>query len=433
MVLKEATLPDILANAETEADLGIPAVLVNDILLRLLYNEAQVSLSRAAEVIRVHAHILDTQLQQMQYEHLVEVASAGQVGRMSYSYQLSEAGRARAREAFERTHYVGPAPVSLERYDLAIRLQTEEVATVRPETVRKALADLVLPEDFHRRIGLAINAGHSLFLYGPPGNGKTATAECIARLLGGETPIWLPYAVTVAGQIITIYDPLIHQPAPVLRERTAPLSTDRRWGLFRRPWVVAGGELVLDSLELRFDPVTKFYEAPLQMKANGGMFLIDDFGRQQISPATLLNRWIVPLESQVDYLRMRTGQTMSVPFQLFLVFSTNLDPKELVDEAFLRRIQVKVGVARPDERAFYTIFTRMCEQLRIPFDKDAFVHLVNRWYRSGAQQIQAVHARDLISLVIAICDYEGQPRHLTPELIDEACDNYFVKDAAGLS
>jgi predicted ATPase with chaperone activity len=430
VVLKEATLQDILANAETGADLGIPLVIVNDLLLRLLYNEAQVSLSRAAEMIRVHARLLDTLLEQMQFEHLVEVSSAGQMGRMSYTYQLSDAGRIRAKEAFERSHYVGPAPVSLERYDLAIRLQTEAVATVRPEAVRLALADLVLPDDFHRRIGLAINAGHSLFLYGPPGNGKTATAECIARLLGGENPIWLPYAVTVAGQIITIYDPLIHQPMSAPRERTAPLSTDRRWGLFRRPWVIAGGELTLESLELRFDPVTKFYEAPLQMKANGGMLLIDDFGRQQVSPAALLNRWIVPLESQVDYLRLRTGQTMAVPFRQFLVFSTNLDPKELVDDAFLRRIQVKVGVGRPDERMFYTIFTRMCEQLNVPFDRDAFVHLVNRWYRSGAQKMQAVHARDLISLVIAICDYEGQPRHLTPELIDEACDNYFVKDAS---
>ncbi|GAB4569460.1 MAG: AAA family ATPase [Anaerolineae bacterium] len=428
MVLQQATIQDVLRNAETEEELGIPLVIVNDLLLRLLYNEAQVSLTRATEVIRVHARLLDTILEQMQYEHLVEVVSAGAIGRMSYVYQLTEAGRARAREAFERSHYVGPAPVSLERYNLAIRLQTDDVISVRPENVKAALAELVLPEDFHRRIGLAINAGHSLFLYGPPGNGKSTTAECIGRLLAAENAIWLPYAVTVGGQIITVYDPLVHQPVPVPRDRTSQLGVDRRWGLFQRPSVTVGGELTLEALELRYDPITKFYEAPLQMKANGGMLLIDDFGRQQISPAALLNRWIVPLESRIDYLQLRTGQTMEVPFRQFLVFSTNLDPKDLVDEAFLRRIQVKVGMGRPDERMYYQIFVRVCEQLKIPFDKDAFAHLIKKWYRSGKQKMQAVHPRDLLNLVVAICEYEGQPKHLTPELIDEACDSYFVKD-----
>lgn len=432
MVLKVATLQDVLQNAETEADLGIPLVIVNDLLLRLLYNEAQVSLSRATEVIRVHGRLLDRLLEQMQSEHIVEVSSAGQIGRMSYVYQLSDAGRIRAKEAFERSHYVGPAPVSLERYNLAIRLQTEDASPVKPEVVRRALAELILPDDFDRRIGLAINAGRSLFLYGPPGNGKTTTAECIARLLAGESPIWLPYAVTVAGQIITVYDPLIHEPLGVPKERTSVLAMDKRWGLFRRPSVTVGGELTLDSLELRYDPVTKFYEAPLQMKANGGMLLIDDFGRQQISPAALLNRWIVPLESRVDYLRMRTGQSMQVPFRQFLVFSTNLDPKDLVDDAFLRRIQVKVGMGAPDERMFYQVFLKKCEDLSIPFDKDTFVHLVNRWYRSGERPMQAVHPRDLLNLVVAICEYHGESRHMTPELIDEACDNYFVKDASVL-
>lgn len=432
MVLKEATIQDILQNAETEDDLGISLVIVNDLLLRLLYNEAQVSLSRATEVIRVHGRLLDRLLEQMQSEHIVEVSSAGQIGRMSYVYQLSDAGRIRAKEAFERSHYVGPAPVSLERYNLAIRLQTADTAPVKPDAVRKALSDLVLPEAFDRRIGLAINAGRSLFLYGPPGNGKTTTAESIARLLAQESPIWLPYAVTVAGQIITVYDPLIHDPIPVPQDRTTVLGIDKRWGLFKRPSVTVGGELTLESLELRYDPLTKFYEAPLQMKANGGMFLIDDFGRQQISPAALLNRWIVPLESRVDYLRLQTGHSMQVPFRQFLVFSTNLDPKDLVDEAFLRRIQVKVGMGAPDERMFYQIFLKKCAELNMPFDKDSFVHLVNRWYRSGERPMQAVHPRDLLNLVVAICEYHDEPLHLTSELIDEACDNYFVKDASVL-
>ncbi len=289
-----------------------------------------------------------------------------------------------------------------------------------------------LKDNFHRRIGPAINAGHSLFLYGPPGNGKSTIATCIARMLSGESPIWLPYSVTVAGQIITIFDPLIHRPASLSPERAALLDVDRRWGVFHRPAVMVGGELTLEALELRYDEIAKFYEAPLQMKANGGMFLIDDFGRQRISPAALLNRWIVPLESRVDYLRLRTGQTMQVPFRQFLVFSTNLDPQDLVDDAFLRRIQVKVAVTRPDERMFYQIFTGVCEQLNLPFDRDSFVHLLQHWYREPQRKLQAVHPRDILNIVAAMCEYEGQPRHLTPELIDDACESYFVKDASAL-
>ncbi len=432
MALKDLTLTDVIAAAETVEELDIPVVIVSDLLLRLLYNEGQVSLSRATEVIRVHGHVLDSLLQQMQYEHIVEVASAGVVGRMSYVYSLTDEGRARARESFERSAYVGPAPISLERYSQAILMQTEQAEVVRPETVRQALSELVLPDNFHRRIGPAINAGHSLFLYGPPGNGKSTIAASIARLLSGESPIWLPYAVTVAGQIITIFDPLVHRPASLPPERAALVNADRRWGLFHRPAVTVGGELTLDALELRYDEVAKFYEAPLQMKANGGMFLIDDFGRQRISPAALLNRWIVPLESRVDYLRLRTGQTMQVPFRQFLVFSTNLDPQDLVDDAFLRRIQVKVAVTRPDERMFYQIFTRVCEQLNLPFDRDSFVHLLQRWYREPQRKLQAVHPRDILSIVAAMCEYEGQPRHMTPELIDDACESYFVKEASAM-
>jgi len=432
VVLKDATLTDVIAAANAVEELDIPVVIVSDLLLRLLYNEGQVSLTRAAEVIRTHPRILDSLLEQMQYEHIVEVASAGTVGRMSYVYALTDAGRARAREAFERSAYVGPAPISLERYTQAILLQTEQAEVVQPDTVREALSELVLPDNFHRRIGPAINAGHSLFLYGPPGNGKSTIATCIARMLSGESPIWLPYSVTVAGQIITIFDPLIHRPASLSPERAALLDVDRRWGVFHRPAVMVGGELTLEALELRYDEIAKFYEAPLQMKANGGMFLIDDFGRQRISPAALLNRWIVPLESRVDYLRLRTGQTMQVPFRQFLVFSTNLDPQDLVDDAFLRRIQVKVAVTRPDERMFYQIFTGVCEQLNLPFDRDSFVHLLQHWYREPQRKLQAVHPRDILNIVAAMCEYEGQPRHLTPELIDDACESYFVKDASAL-
>lgn len=427
MVLPQATLPDVIAPAQTAEELGIPSALIHDLLLRLLYNEGTASLARAVEIIRVHARVLDTFLESMQRDHLVEVASAGQVGRMSYVYALGDAGRERARESFERSQYLGPAPVSLERYNLAIRLQTEQRKKVTPDMVRQALSHLVLPENFHRRVGPAVNSGKSLFFYGPPGNGKTTVAEAIATMIAQDSPLWMPFAVSVAGQVVTIYDPQIHHPVPVpVGSTTADLQVDKRWGLFERPAVIAGGELTMESLDLRYDNIAKFYEGPLQMKANGGMFLIDDFGRQQISPTELLNRWIVPLAEEIDYLRLRTGQTMQVPFRQLLVFSTNLDPDDLVDDAFLRRIQMKVGIFSPDERMFFQLFQDMAQSLDIPFDKDTFIHLVQKWYRNADRDMQAVHPRDLLHIVVALCEYEDRSLHMTPALIDEACENYFV-------
>jgi energy-coupling factor transporter ATP-binding protein EcfA2 len=298
---------------------------------------------------------------------------------------------------------------------------------LNPAEVKQAISSLILPENFHRRIGPAINAGTSLFLYGPSGNGKTTVAQAIAKLLAGTEPIWLPYALTTGGQIIQVYDPLVHVPAQIEKRQTEKFGrVDKRWGLFQRPAVMVGGELKMDALDLRFDPIAKFYESPLQLKANGGMFLIDDFGRQQIRPQDLLNRWIVPLESGIDYLRLQTGQSLQVPFRQLIVFSTNLDPSELVDAAFLRRIQMKVEVGSPDEKLFYQIFARTCQACNMPFDKDSFLHLIRKWYVEPKRTLQAVHPRDILKTVISICSYEGIQPRLTPELIDEACRTYFV-------
>jgi predicted ATPase with chaperone activity len=430
------SLKRVLAQATTIEQLGISPSLITDLIFRMLFNEGEVSVGHFFEVIRIHPQIIDDLLAQAQRDHLVEVARASAM-RISYTYRLTEEGLRRARDAMERTQYIGPAPVDLRLYEQAIFLQTGNKPRIPPEQVKQALSHLVLPENFHRRIGPAVNAGSSLFLYGPSGNGKTTVAQAIARLLAGSDPIWLPYAITVGGQIIQMFDPVIHIPKDkpnstekAEKPKTAQLGevkVDKRWELFQQPAVMAGGELVMEALDLRFDPIAKLYEAPLQLKANGGMFLIDDFGRQQVSPQRLLNRWIVPLETGIDFLRLQSGQTLQVPFRQLIVFSTNLDPTELVDAAFLRRIQMKVEVSSPDEKMFYQIFVRMCQAHNVPFDKDGFLHLLRKWYQEPQRLMQAVHPRDIIKTLRSICEYENTQPRLTPELIDEACSCYFVQ------
>ena len=360
----------------------------------------------------------------MRKEHLIEVSqSSASHGPLNYIYKLSGPGEDRARESMDRCQYVGPVPVPVHRYSEAIQLQTMGTRLVTPAQVKEALRDLVLPDNFHRRIGPAINSAASLFLYGPPGNGKTTISMQIAQLISGTDPIWLPYALTAGGQIIQIYDRLFHQ--EVENEQRAAI--DGRWGLFKRPSVVVGGEMKVESLDLRFDPLANFYEAPLQLKANGGVFLIDDFGRQQASPIELLNRWVMPLENGLDYLRLRTGQTIVIPFRALIIFCTNLDPFNIADEAFFRRIQMKVGIFNPDEPSYRRIFLKVCQQTGINFDENSYLHLLEKWYRDDNRQFQAVHPRDLLTIIRALCNYDNREIHITQELIDEACEIYFVK------
>ncbi|MCP4415084.1 MAG: AAA family ATPase [Chloroflexi bacterium] len=418
-------------------NLGVPAGLIQDIIFRLLFNEGDVNIARFATVLGIHASIVDKTLAKLKQEHLVAVINAGRLGSLSFTYGLTEAGAKRAQDSFARSQYVGRVPVSLEKYTKAIMLQSKRKQQISPTQVQQALSFLILPDRFDRRIGPAVNAGSSLFLYGPPGNGKTTIAQAVAKLIARDSPIWLPDAITVGGQIIRVFDPLVHIPldedafemqtGSFVNGRSKKLKYDQRWRLFERPAVMVGGELTMDSLDLRYEPIAKVYEAPLQLKANGGMFLIDDFGRQQISPQELLNRWIVPLESGFDFLRLQSGQSLEVPFRQLIVFSTNLDPMQLVDGAFLRRIQMKVEIGGPTEKLFYQIFVESCKGFKVQFDKKTFVHLLQKWYREPKRVMQAVHPRDIIKTVISICEYDNTIPHLTPDLVDEACESYFVE------
>jgi predicted ATPase with chaperone activity len=425
------TIKDLLVDPQTVDDLQIPQNILVDIILRLLYNEGNLAFRRFAQVIRV-PNVLVSMLEWLRQEHLVEVLSTRESsGPFGYIYKLTASGQERAKEAMERSQYVGPAPVPVNIYNQAMEMQTIGPRHVTVGQVDGILKDMVLPADFHRRIGPVVNSGNSLFLYGPSGNGKTTIARKIADLIAGTEPIWLPYALTAGGQIIQIHDRLFHNPVKNAKE-TPGNAVDGRWGLFQRPYVIVGGEMKMEALDLRYDAVSKIYEAPLQMKANGGMFLIDDFGRQQVSPVDLLNRWIVPLENGVDYLRLRTGQTIVVPFRELIVFSTNLDPYRLADDAFYRRIQVKVGVFSPSVDNFEQIFRIICNQLGFEFDDLSFKHLVKKWYRDLGRDFQAVHPRDILRIVHALCIYENRSLQLSTDLIDEACLSYFVEGQAAV-
>jgi predicted ATPase with chaperone activity len=425
--LIDDSLAELIKQPLTGDELGIPQSLAIDILLRLLYNEGNVNFGRITQVMKIPM-ILESILDWMRQERQVEIAQAStSMGSMNYIYKLTDLGTEKAQKALERSHYVGPVPVSVDQYCRGIEMQTTGPRKVSPDEMKAVLSDLFLPDNFDCSIGPAVNSASSLFLYGPSGNGKTTIAQRVARLIAGMDPIWLPYAISAGGQIIQIHDRLYHRNVEIKPDRTLQ-HLDTRWALFQRPSVIVGGELKMEALDLRFDPVAKIYEAPLQLKANGGMFIIDDFGRQQITPSDLLNRWIVPLENNVDYLRLGTGQTIVVPFREFIVFSTNLHPYDLADDAFYRRIQMKVGVFSPDESLYRKIFLKTCDLMGVRFDEASYTHLLEKWYQQQQRTFQAVHPRDIIKNLKSLCLYEGAEPIMTPERVDQACVTYFVNE-----
>jgi len=407
---------------------GMNRGFLSDLALKTIYSVGELSGQDIAEQLRLpFSGVVEEALTFLKREQLVSITGSKGFDERAFRYSIASAGIERVREALNRSQYVGPAPVTLDAYQRVMRSQSIGDVVVSPGQVQNALSHLVVDSKMLMKIGPAVNSGRSIFLFGPPGNGKTVIAKAMASMLGGE--IVIPYAVEVDGHIIKVFDELNHRAVEDLEasSRSEGGRRDRRWIPIERPIVVTGGELTLESLDLVYDDTSKYYEAPFQMKANCGMFLIDDFGRQQVRPRDLLNRWIVPLETRVDFLTLHTGKKIEIPFDQLIVFSTNIDPKALVDEAFLRRIRHKIEVANPSEREFYDIFKRVTAERNVPFDQEGFMYLMREYYLKLKRELRAVHPRDIVDQIIDIAHYRGVEPALTEELIDQACSSYFVE------
>jgi hypothetical protein len=402
---------------EELADTGIPEGFLCDLALKHVAMMPEPTTTAIAERLCLPRTLTEEILQKLYREKLIEVKVQTSVG--STRYAMLDHGWDRLARLVSICGYTGAAPVSLRDYSHMMRLQSIPSESATMEVARAAFHDLVLPESLLQTLGCVINSRRSLFLTGLPGTGKTAVAERINGALPGA--IWIPYAVEIDGQIIRVFDSHCHRPAS---EDETPVDHDRRWVLIRRPLVIVGGELTLENADLTWSETAKFYEAPFQMKSNGGTLVIDDFGRQRVSPQDLLNRWIVPLERRIDYLALYTGKKIEVPFEQLVVFSTNLDEKDLTDEAFLRRMGYRARVEPPTPGAFSEIFKRAAYNRGIRCDQKVLDHLLAK-YRLEQRVMKGCEPRDLLDRATDICLFEGQALELTPKVLDIAWRNYF--------
>jgi hypothetical protein len=413
----------------TLAETGLhPDTLAQLMMKTLVSGEA--SGTQLSESLRLPYSVLDALLQHARNEKLIEVRGAGGVGTAGYRYALTDLGRDRAMQFLDINRYVGPAPVSLAQYNAYTRACMAARPWVSRGTLSHGFEQLIVNQGMYDKLGPAVNSGKSLFLYGAPGNGKTVIAEGIGRALG--TDMYIPFALDVDGQTITMFDPVNHvrtSGAGASDSVIAAAAQDRRWEKIRRPVVVVGGELTLEMLDLTFNPIAKFYEAPIQMKANGGVFVVDDFGRQRIPPRDLLNRWIVPLESRVDFLTLHTGRKFELPFNVFIIFATNLKPESLADEAFLRRIPYKIRAKNPTQDEFAQIFELVCRKRNVAFDPVMVEYLQRKYYQPRKLQMRACHPRDLVEQVVDMCRYEQREPAISRDLLDRACASYFLEES----
>jgi len=417
----------------TLKDTGITDVDLIDLMIKLVYVGRLESISQFADAIKLpHALVVELAGKAVERHLLQATGSQGQTGFVDMHYHLTDTGQHWAKDALERSQYAGPAPVSIDSFTQRVQHQKITNELVTWERIRNGLGDLTIDDTMIEKLGPALNGGRAILLYGPPGNGKTSIALSFAKVFNDI--IYVPYAVEVEGQIMRVFDPSFHiLPAePVAAPDRAVTSFrhegfDTRWVPIRRPYIVTGGELTLEMLDLSYDATANFYEAPLHLKALGGCFIVDDFGRQLVSPSHLLNRWIVPLENRVDYLKLHTGKSFSVPFEELVVFSTNLDPEDLMDPAFLRRLPYKLEVGAPSEDAFREIFSNVAKAAGLEIAAELLVSVMQMITKVKKMDLAAYHPRFIVDQVIAACRFMKQAPHFEPRFISYAVDNLRVR------
>lgn len=418
--------------ADTAATKIDPTELLS-LLMKLIYVGHLGTVRQFVDAIKLPYHVvLDLVGMAVDRQLLHTLGARNSASPLDMSYAFTEAGQRWVLDALQRLRYAGPAPVTIEEFNHQVMLQKVTNELVTFERIRKSFGDLTFDDRMIEQSGPALNSGRAMLLYGPPGNGKTSVALCFANVFNDV--IYVPYAVAVEGQIMRVFDPSLHiQLDPIQTNKDPGLSFlrheeyDARWVPCRRPFIVTGGELTLEMLDLRFDTSTNFYEAPLHIKALGGCFVIDDFGRQLVSPTNLLNRWIVPLESRIDYLKLHTGKSFSIPFEELVIFSTNLEPEDLMDPAFLRRLPYKIEVDGPSPEVYRRIFEKECERQGLPSPGDLFDYILHQITVEKGLRLAAYQPKFIVDQVVATCRFMGQPPHFEPRFIEYAMDNLKVR------
>ncbi len=411
-------------------DTGLSETFLIELLTKVLFTHGKTNITEVSSYIKLPIAVIDNLLCFMRKERLCELTSRG-INTSSTFYQLTEMGRARANEYIHRSKYVGPAPVNLESYAEQVEKQLLSNVRFTRELVYERFDGIVVQNGVLDRLGAAMNSERSVFIYGPAGSGKTFLAETLSRLL--DDLIAIPYAIIVDNEVIQIYDPLIHEIIQEEPEEEKPLELrlerknikDERWMLCKRPIAASGGELTLQSFDLKFDVTTRFYQAPPHLKANNGLYIVDDLGHQVITPFELMNRWIVPLDRRRDYLTLNSGYKFRIPFDVKVIFSSNLSPETLADDAFLRRLGYKIYIGELNEEQYATVFKQVCDELAIPFSETAFDHLMRDLHAKEGRPLLACYPRDLLSQVKDYMQFENIPLQLTSEALDWAWKNYF--------
>ncbi len=407
----------ILATRSME-EIGVRKNLLEDLALKIVYLIGEVSLHELARHMGLHLILVEELFQRLRKDQLCQVTG---MEKNVHCITTTSAGKSRALELLANNQYVGPAPVSLEDYVKRVNSQTVRNIKITPQELHQAFEELVLDTRMLNQVGTAVLSGRAVFLYGATGTGKTTIAVTLTRIFEQDR-IWLPYAVEIDGQIITVYDSVLHRKV----KQPAGSDHDGRWVMCQRPCVMVGGELTIEMLDLQFNNSTKFYTAPVQMKANNGLFIVDDFGRQRLSPEEMLNRWVVPLDRRIDFLTLAGGKKIEIPFDIFVVFATNLDPTKMMDEAFLRRIQTKIKVDFVSPEQFREIFRRVCVQYELGYNAAVVDSLIQMIGQDFKEPLRACHPRDVVQQIIWAAQYLQKDPVLDRDTVAQACRNYFL-------